>query len=237
MELCGCLAVLWACSPEDSCAYAAYVVNRDQVRGAGRRISVTSDFDTDDGAPAVGIRESTGASELMQALAEGRVLVAVVASVDEADEHGSDKSSHMSVVSMISADGRRGLLGFTGLDSLHAWNPSARPVPVTGVDAARAAIEDGCEALVLDIAGPHRLVVPEVDLLTLAGIDAVAYARELAAEVLSRVEGLTEVSVGLSSSPGRLRLVTPQSLADRAVASLSPRILALVPDGVEVVHE
>jgi hypothetical protein len=78
-------------------------------------------------------------TEMLRALAESRLLVAVLAVADEVDAAGADKSSHMAVVSMVNAAGEKGLLAFTGLDSMAAWNPDARPVPVPARAAAEAA--------------------------------------------------------------------------------------------------
>lgn len=97
---------------------------------------------------------------MLRALASSRLLVAVMAVADEVSEDGSDKSSHMAVVSMVNAAGEKGLLAFTGLDSMTAWNPSARPVPVPARAAAEAALADGAQALVIDVAGPARVVLP-----------------------------------------------------------------------------
>ncbi|MEY4136548.1 MAG: hypothetical protein RL205_676, partial [Actinomycetota bacterium] len=65
--------------------------------------------------------------------------------------------------------GEKGLLAFTGLDSLSAWNPDARPVPVPALAAVEAALADGASALVIDVAGPARVVLPEAILLELMG--------------------------------------------------------------------
>lgn len=97
---------------------------------------------------------------MLRVLARSRLLVAVMAVADEVAEDGSDKSSHMAVVSMVNAAGEKGLLAFTGLDSMALWNPDARPVPVPAPAAAEAAIADGAQALVIDVAGPARLVIP-----------------------------------------------------------------------------
>jgi hypothetical protein len=115
------------------------------------------------------------------------VLVAIVATADEIRlrSTGSDTSSNMSVVSMVSADGRRGLLAFTGLDALQAMgsrSPGRSLSP--GTDAARAALDDGCEAMVIDVAGPSNRVVIEADLISLAGIDRLEYVRELTQRAL-----------------------------------------------------
>lgn len=101
-----------------------------------------------------------------------RLLVPVVAVLGEVeyDERGlaHDKSSDMAAVLIEGADGRRALLAFTGLDALTRWNPEARPVPVTARVAALSAVQEEASALVVDLAGPTRLVVEGDDLAALA---------------------------------------------------------------------
>ena len=101
-------------------------------------------------------------------LRDVRLLTAVVAVLDAMDEAGGDKDSHMAVVSMVNERGERGLLGFTGVDSLAAWDPQARPVPAMGRDVARAAMDDGATAIVIDVSGPQRLVIDGPALAALA---------------------------------------------------------------------
>jgi len=194
-------------------------------------------FDTDDGSADLAIRSAQSAEQLLEALRAGRVLVAIVATADERGDDGSDKSSHMSVVSMVSADGRRGLLAFTGLDALQAWDPSARPVPVSGTDAARAALDDGCEAMVIDVAGPRNQVVIEADLIALAGIDRLEYVRDLAQRALDEQFGAGAIRVGAQND--RLQVASDrigQSELTQALQRL-PRVLALVPAGIEVLAD
>jgi hypothetical protein len=202
---------------------------RGDKHGGGRSISVPNRFESDDGSADQGIRGASTPKELTEAVLFGRVLVAVVANADEVDEHGADKSSHMSVVSIVSSDGRRGLLAFTGLDSLKAWNPQARPVPVSGLDAAKAAVDDGCEALVIDVAGPNTAVVQEPDLLAIAGIDPLNHA----AAVLT--DRLQDASVIVDRDSGRLRVMAETAIAQQVAAQIPARVLALVPEGIEVV--
>lgn len=97
---------------------------------------------------------------VLTVLQEGaRLLVPIVAVADELDAAGADKSSHMASVSLVQADGRRGLLAFTCLDSLRAWDPAARPVPVSAPDVAAAAISEGADGVLVDIAGPVRFAL------------------------------------------------------------------------------
>ena len=107
--------------------------------------------------------------DMLRALANSRLLVAVMAVADEIADDGSDKSSHMAVVSMVNSSGEKGLLAFTGLDSMTAWNPQARPVPVPARAVAEAALADGAQALVIDVAGPARVVIPAEVLPELMG--------------------------------------------------------------------
>ncbi len=111
-------------------------------------------------------------AEVLGALLEARLLVPVVAVLGEAEvgEDGlaRDKSSDMAAVLLTGADGRLALLAFTGTASLAAWNPEARPVPVTTRNAAQAALAEGAEALVVDLAGPVRHVVQGEDLRAVA---------------------------------------------------------------------
>ena len=61
---------------------------------------------------------------------------------------------------MRGPDGRLALLAFTGLEQMQRWDPDARPVPVPARTAALAALQDGAEALLIDLAGPVRYLVP-----------------------------------------------------------------------------
>ncbi|MDO8731637.1 MAG: SseB family protein [Actinomycetota bacterium] len=141
----------------------------DPDLGRGRSLASPA-FESDDGHADALLRGALeqGAVPLtadiardlpLELLMGARLLVAVVATAGEVNESGADKNSHMSVVSMISPSGERGLLAFTGLDSMALWDPSARPVPIWGPDAARAAIGDGATAIVIDVLGPNRHVV------------------------------------------------------------------------------
>ncbi|HET6653716.1 MAG TPA: SseB family protein [Nocardioides sp.] len=111
-------------------------------------------------------------AETLAVLQHARLLVPVVAVLGEVevDERGlaRDKTSDMAAVLMRGQDGRTALLAFTGSEALRAWNPEARPVPVTARDAARSARQEDAEALVVDVAGPVLFVVEGEDLVALA---------------------------------------------------------------------
>jgi len=104
---------------------------------------------------------------LLAVLAEARVLVPVVAVLGEIeyDENGlaRDKTSEMAAVSITGQDGRNALLAFTCTQAMADWDPKARPVAVTFTEAAQAALHDGADAIVVDIA--NVMVAVEGDLL------------------------------------------------------------------------
>ena len=105
-------------------------------------------------------------------LQHSRLLVPVTAVAGEVehDEQGlaHDKTSEMATVLMRGRDGRMALLAFTGNEPMRRWNPESRPVPVSVPDAARAAVHDGADALLVDVAGPVMFVVQGADLQALA---------------------------------------------------------------------
>ena len=109
---------------------------------------------------------------VLAVLQDARLLVPVVAVLGEVevDEHGlaHDKSSDMAAVLVRAADGSTGLLAFTSTETMARWDPEARPVPVTASTAATAAVQDGAEALLVDLAGPATYVVDGEDLSRLA---------------------------------------------------------------------
>ena len=127
--------------------------------------------------------ESSAHLEALAVLQDSRVLVPVVAILDEM-EHGvpgegagsglpREKSSDMAAVLMTGRDGRTALLAFTSTVSLDRWAQSyaggeARPVPVPARQAASAALQDQAAALLLDVAGPVLLVIEGENLESLA---------------------------------------------------------------------
>lgn len=135
---------------------------------SGRTLSGTG-FDADAGAadPAllealaeVHSRPSAEAdARLLLAAATARWLVPVVAVLEEVDEGGhrhtghlhGEKRTDMAVVTLTAPDGRRALPVFTSTAALAAWDPSARPVPVSAARAAQAAVAEGCHVAVIDL--------------------------------------------------------------------------------------
>lgn len=105
-------------------------------------------------------------------LQDTRVLVPVIAVLGEVeyDENGlaHDKTSDMATVLITGRDGRKALLAFTSMTALQTWNPESRPVPVVVSQAAASAIQDGADALLVDVAGPVMFAIEGEDLRSLA---------------------------------------------------------------------
>jgi hypothetical protein len=149
--------------------------------GGERRVIAEPEFPGDDGSADPAVTAALAAYETspeaghlpaLAALQDSRLLVPVVATVGEVeyDEHGlaRDKTSDMAAVLITGRDGRTALLSFTSTASLQAWNPEARPVAVSARQAARAALQDGADALLVDVAGPVMFPVEGPDLRDVA---------------------------------------------------------------------
>ncbi|KQQ42140.1 hypothetical protein ASF50_09400 [Nocardioides sp. Leaf307] len=110
--------------------------------------------------------------DALAALSTSRLLVPVVAVLGEVevDDAGlaHDKTSDMAAVLMTGRDGRRALLAFTSLETMAAWDPQARPVPVPASGAALSAVQEEAAALVVDLAGPVVVAIEGQDLEALA---------------------------------------------------------------------
>jgi len=137
-----------------------------------RRLAA-SPFPGDDGAASAETRRylqeaaagssATSYLRAVAALCADRLLVPVVATATRLGEIAgglvSDKEAEMAVVLLQGGDGSRALPAFTGLDSLQAWQPAGRPVPVTLDVAAQTTLSEGCSVLLIDLAGPHQLAI------------------------------------------------------------------------------
>lgn len=118
---------------------------------------------------AAGTTSGTG---LIALLASARLLVPVVAVLEESetgpDGRTSDKRSSMASVTVQAADGTRSLVAFTSTASLQAWRREARPIAADGRRVAQAALAEGADALVVDPSGPVPFAVADAELRVLA---------------------------------------------------------------------
>ncbi len=98
------------------------------------------------------------------ALCTARLLLPIVADGDEGEPgSGPDPNRHaeMAAVLVRSDAGDLAVPVFTGIDALMAWRPDARPVPCTLDDVAATAIETKSVAVLVDLPGPHPVVIEQ----------------------------------------------------------------------------
>jgi hypothetical protein len=102
-------------------------------------------------------------SAVVDAIRGVRLLVPLVAHAgDEGVTDAGlrvDKTQELSLVTVGGPDGRRVLPAFTSVETLAAWNPKARPIPVGARRAALAAAAEGTELIVIDPASPTEFVL------------------------------------------------------------------------------
>ena len=137
-------------------------------------------FPDDDGTVDPALADAFGNdARVLAVLGDVRVFVPVVALLGDAPaepgggsgqraEDGTAKEADMAAVLMTGADGRMALLAFSSVARMTAWNKDARPVPVWGRDAARAALDEDATAVLLDLASPTFTVVETTDVEHLA---------------------------------------------------------------------
>ena len=137
---------------------------------------MTDAFAADDGScpPLLARALSVGVPiAVAAAVAQERLLVPVVRApegalvTDDADACGTGEA--MASVTFIAADGRRALLAFSSMDAMLAWDAQARPMPQAGSAVAASVVAGGLDALVLDIASPHRVALQGPDLRIATG--------------------------------------------------------------------
>ncbi|WP_133802856.1 SseB family protein [Kribbella caucasensis] len=148
---------------------------REDWRVQGERRLAFTGFDNDDGSADPALAGALLAGDhgaMLQALTKARLLVPVVAMLDEVeyDENGlaHDKTSDMAVALLQGQDGRNALLAFSSTETLARWSPEARPMPAQSQLVATAAIQEGAAAIVIDVAGPATGVLETDDVRRLA---------------------------------------------------------------------
>lgn len=190
--------------------------------GGGRALPGTSPFAGDDGAAppllaaALAVADpQTRLEAVVEALRTERVLVPVVAQLDEmadAGEHGvaGEKSAHAAMVTVAAPDGRAVMPVFSSIATLQAWRAEARPVPVEGRRAALAAGSEADGLLVLDPGAATPVQVPRPAVRAIAlGEPWVPAARNLEVReavqaTLAQVPGVR----GAAVEPGRATEIT-----------------------------
>ena len=128
----------------------------------------SSPFANDDGSIEPQLQaafESGEQARIIAALSTSRVITAVVES-DQVPE--SDCDDNIGTVMIQGADGRKALLAFSSTQTLAQFDPQARPMPLFTTEAARAAQEEGAQAIVLDHGTENFTVVEGDDFIALA---------------------------------------------------------------------
>ncbi len=121
-------------------------------------------------------------SEVLAALAVARVFVAITATATAEELAAttglrSESSAEMALVSVVATDGERAVPAFADTASLRRWRLDVRPVPVAMSYLARAALDDGAVAVLLEPADA-AVVIGRSELEALAaGYVPVAGAR------------------------------------------------------------
>ena len=100
--------------------------------------------------------------QLMDRVAAARWLVPIVAVPVDTEIHGGmrvEGHAEMAAVTLTGRDGESALPVFSGIDSLAAWDPQARPVPMTSDRAAQAAVSEGCATMLLDLGSAYAVAL------------------------------------------------------------------------------
>lgn len=187
----------------------------DDGRPDARLVAALAD---DDGSPAA-------RSEVWAALVTARVFVPLATQRTAATFSESD----MALVMLGSASGARALPAFTDGHEVQRWRAEARPVPVPGPQACRMALDDGAQALVLDLAGP-ALVVRDADLVELAAgrvpVAGTGLSTRLARDALGG--GPADLSTGLIEALGRALTGESQVRSARVLQGAEGPVVGLV---------
>jgi type III secretion system (T3SS) SseB-like protein len=139
------------------------------VPGHGRKKALAEPaFPDDDGMVDPVLAAAFGDDvQVLSVLGGARIFVPIIALLGDVPAEG-DTNAEMAAVLMTGADGRQALLAFSSIATMTAWNADARPVPVRGRDAARAALDEHASAVLIDLGSPSFTVVETADVEHLA---------------------------------------------------------------------
>ncbi|WP_017591173.1 SseB family protein [Nocardiopsis potens] len=193
-------------------------------------------------------RGEVGDRQVLTALAPSRLLIPVVAVPTEVEEGAGglkrDKKSEVATPVMVGKDGRRGVLAFTSVEAVKRWRADARPVPVPAAEACQAALDEGADAVVVDVAGPVNFAIQGRFLTVLAEEGSVPDPKD-DPQVLAKIYRVTHTEFGIervrihdserADIGVRLELdkrddSSMRRVADRLAAELAP----ILPGGVEL---
>ncbi|GII83376.1 hypothetical protein Ssi03_13660 [Sphaerisporangium siamense] len=141
------------------------------------------------------------------ALSTARLLVPVVAVLTstEIGENGlaREKESEMALPVLVGADGRKAVPAFTGSEPLRLWRADARPIQALTPQVCRAALGEGAEAVVVDVAGPAPFAIEGGVLRALASIGGAPADGDGVQGLLQGLAPHAEVTVARVREPRR----------------------------------
>jgi len=142
----------------------------DRVRRAAALLRGARDRPATRGAESTA-RIETSLETLVEALAEAhmeavlalsrcRVLIPLLAEAGEVgitpEGRTVEKTQELSIVTVAGPDGRRVMPAFSSVETMRAWNPEARPIPVPAPQAALAAAQEQTDLIIIDPGAPER---------------------------------------------------------------------------------
>nr|WP_243751974.1 SseB family protein [Leucobacter weissii] len=109
----------------------------------------------------------------IETLARVRLLIPLLAEAGDfetaPDGRTVEKTQELSIVTVSAPDGRRVMPVFSSVETMRAWNPEARPIPVPAPQAAVAAAQEGTDLIIVDPGSPdHEFGVRRTQLRELA---------------------------------------------------------------------
>lgn len=88
------------------------------------------------------------------ALSQCRLLIPLLAEAGELgvtpEGRTVEKTQELSIVTVAGPDGRRVMPAFSSVETMRAWNPEARPIPVPAPQAALAAAQEQTDLIIID---------------------------------------------------------------------------------------
>lgn len=159
-------------------------------------------------------------AEALLELSAGRVLIPLLAEAGDIgltpEGRTVEKTQELSIVTVEGVDGRRVLPVFSSVDTMRAWNPEARPIPVPAPQAAIAAAQEHTDLIIVDPGSPEfefGVRRTQLEALALRGRVLAPWADPIVHDVFSAsVQGLTQVcSVSLAPGDPEARLLEAET--------------------------
>ncbi|MBN9613055.1 MAG: SseB family protein [Actinobacteria bacterium] len=139
-----------AFADDDGRTPAALIHAVDAIRAAARVAS------TGEGPTAL----AAAHAETVAVLSGCRLLIPLLAEAGDLgatpDGRTVEKTQELSIVTVAGPDGRKVMPAFSSVETMRAWNPEARPIPVPAPQAALAAAQEQTDLIIIDPGTPER---------------------------------------------------------------------------------